>query len=66
MSDAELHMWSHWRDKSDRGFVLVTYYPKLLRTNFELQQALAAIRNADRAIDKIMEELNDKELDLDR
>ncbi len=60
MSDAELHMWPHWRDKTDYTFALVEYYPDLLKRNTELQQAVAARRNAERAINVIMEELENE------
>jgi hypothetical protein len=56
-----LHMWTYWRDKKGLVAALEEYYPDLLAKNSELQAALTQIKTAKRAINQIMEELNNDE-----
>jgi len=54
--DESVQMWQYWREKTDHVFALEEYYMNLLSDSPDLQQAVAAINNAQRAIDKFMEE----------
>jgi hypothetical protein len=50
-------MWIYWKDKRGIREALEYDYPELLKNNPELQQALAMIKNGERAINVIMGEL---------
>lgn len=64
MSNSALHMWSYWRDKKGAVEAMEEQYPELLNITPDLQQAISQIKNAERAIDKLMsdlEEINEDE-----
>lgn len=64
MSDSDFHMWRYW--KEDNGYVraLEGYYPQTLHENAEVAQALAMIKNGQRVLDSIFEELAEREEDV--
>lgn len=55
------YMWDYWRDKYGLTSALKDYYPNTLQHNERLRLAVAAIENAESAIESIMEELADIE-----
>lgn len=54
-----LHMWGYWRDKKGLVVALEEYYPEVLASRKDLQEALAKIRSAEASIDLKMQELGD-------
>ena len=55
MTDSELHMWTHWRDKCRSSTeALQEYYPELLRTSPMLQQLVRQVNANELTIDTIM------------
>jgi len=56
----ELYMWSYWKEKRGTSEAVELDYPILLESSIELQQALAMVKNGERAIDSIMSELESK------
>ena len=59
MSDAELKMWSYWRDKHGIVVALEDYFEIIYSENIDLQVALAQLKNAERAINFIMNDLGE-------
>lgn len=49
-----LHMWSYWRDKYGIKFALEDYYPEHAKDP-RIVLALAAIANAEAAIEAVMD-----------
>jgi len=58
MSNECVDMWSYYRDKYGVSTALENYFEGLCRQNIDLQVALAQIKNAERAINTIMEEID--------
>ena len=58
-TDQPIDMWEYWRNKTNHVFGVEEYYTNLLRKNPDLQVAVSTINNAERAIDKIFEELEE-------
>jgi len=56
MSD---NMWSYYRDRYGTPDALEGYFSSILKESIPLQVAIAQIRNAERAIDSLMEEILD-------
>jgi hypothetical protein len=58
-------MWNYWRDKYGRLAALKEYYPNLLKSRDDLRQSVAQVENANRAIDAVMDELQERAEDED-
>ena len=52
-------MWGYWRDKHGIVIALEDYFETVYRGNIDLQVALSQIKNAERAINTIMNELGE-------
>ena len=48
--DSELHMLRYWIEDKGIERALADYYPNLAKSDEEIRQALAAMRNAKRAL----------------
>lgn len=57
MSDDTETMWQFWRSRYGYVTALEDYFTIAVETHRDLQQAISQIKNAERAIDAIMEKL---------
>ena len=57
LREEPFNMWLHWREKYGPRTAVEEYFCCSLATNIDLQLAISQIKNAERAIDAIMEEL---------
>ncbi len=57
-SDAEIQMWSFWETAYGPMKALEDYYPALLEARPDLQASVTMIKNGERIINSIMEELD--------
>ena len=55
------HMWPYWRDKYGHLDAVKDYFAEELKSNVELQQAVAMVKNGERLIDTLFAELAERE-----
>ena len=60
MRDQPLHMWRYWRDDKGLETALTEYYPATLARNPQIAAAWVQLRNAELAINTIMNRLCDE------
>jgi hypothetical protein len=58
-------MWSYYRDESGYVDAVMDHYEQDHAENPDIQQAVAAIQNAQRALDMIFGEMSEAEWDED-